>query len=59
MCGDLFRMCPSRVQMNIFMGDCMLCCDKYLNTCFFLLIKTQSIGMLLYVSCVAVHRVSD
>ena len=60
MCGGLFRMCSSRVRMIVFIGDCMLCCDNYLNKfLLFCLIGTQSVGILLHVSCVAVHRVSD
>ena len=46
--------------MIVFMGDYMLCCDKYVNTfLLFCLIGTQSIGMLLHGSCVAVQRVGD
>ena len=46
--------------MIFVMGDCMLCCDKYVNIfLLFCLIGTQSVGMLLNVSCVAVQRVSD
>ena len=63
MCGGLFRMCSSRVRMIVFIGNCVLCCDNYLNTfLLFCLIGAQSIGMLLYVFYVfyvAVHRVSD